>query len=122
MGFHVQEPHIGGDRTSAGFAIYSTFLTVGIVLMLLYIPWLEFIGVAFVIVSSFFSVRFHATKRYINALFICFVAAFWCVLTRPITHTAPSVLPLWYVIFLLGAWLWSVAREYTFLRKAKKSD
>jgi hypothetical protein len=107
------------ENPTTRLIVYSTLMTLGIVLMLLGIFWLMFLGLALVMLAEFLSSR----NRGLRGFLVCAAAAIAILLRDMHNGTAfvqgPNSFLFW--IALGGVWLWAVASEFQRWRTGGKS-
>jgi hypothetical protein len=107
------------ENPTTRLIVYSTLMTLGVVLMLLGISWLMFLGLALVMLAEFLSSRRRGLRG-----FLLWAAAAIAILLRDLHNGNAFVQgpkPLLLGIVLGGVWLWAVASEFQRWRTGGKS-
>ena len=93
--------------------IESMMLTLGVVLILWSVSWLEFVGLGLISLSLWFSFQQRIGGKYLVTVVICnafgFVFLMWGLLDG--SAVAGKARPLWFCIVITAFWLWRITSE-----------
>jgi hypothetical protein len=98
------------ENPTTRLIVYSTLMTLGVVLMLVGISWLMFLGLALVMLAELLSTGRRGLRG-----FLVYAAVAIAILLRDMhdgVAFAQSPKPLWFWIALGCAWLWAIASEF----------
>jgi hypothetical protein len=93
--------------------IESMMLTLGVVLILWSVSWLEFVGLGLISLSLWFSFQQRIGGKYLVTVVICtafgFVFLMWGLLDG--SAVAGTARPLWFCLIITAFWLWRITSE-----------
>jgi hypothetical protein len=104
---------------STRLVIYSTLMTLGVVLMLLGISWLMFLGLALIMLAAFFSSKQQDGGRRLAGflLYAGGAVAFLVWDLRDGDAFVQKSPPVWFWTALAVAWTWGIVSEFHWWRK-----
>ena len=111
------------DKTNTRLALFSTLLTLGIILMSFGIFWLMCFGVALCMLASYFSSRprlFGLPRLTKFAIWVAVAVVLFVCDWHDGGAFAHSTPPLWFWLLLFGAWAWNIIDEFYRWRKIRR--